>query len=182
MGKTRINCGRLAGMAGFAIIIMAMSAMMAGLKARPAATASPFGKLQGNWRCVRGGCWLKPVGKKRERVNCRVRYNLSGGGKRLSQSIVCRGSFRMKATARIDMQNNGRLSGDWSSYNNHKGRIYGDVSGIARASRISVGISGSNGYRGGMRAVITSPRRHRVTLFENHNGRRIMIGRLVLRR
>jgi len=170
---------RLAGLAVFATIIMAMAFMASLSHARP---SSPFGKLQGNWRCVRGGCWLRPVGKKRERVNCRVRYSLSGGGMRLAQTIVCRGSFRMKATARINMRKNGRVSGSWSSYNNHKGRVSGDASGIASSSRISVGISGSNGYRGGMRAVITSPRRHRVTLFENHNGRRIMIGRLVLRR
>jgi hypothetical protein len=150
-------------------------------QASMAAAKTPFDKLRGGWKCVRGGCWLKPVEGKRERVNCRVRYNVSNGGMNMAQSINCRGSFRMTASSKVSLSRSGRLTGSWTSFNNHTGRISGGASGRARGDKIFVGISGTGGYRGAMRAVIGGSG-HRVTLFQVHNGRRYVVGRLSLRR
>jgi len=149
--------------------------------ASAASKGNPFPKLKGNWKCLRGGCWMRPIGGARERVACRVKYKVGGGGKTLAQRINCRGSIRMNANANVRMRKRSRLSGSWTSYNNHSGRVKGGASGNATSNKVFVGISGTKGFRGAMRAVING-KRHRVTLFQTKNGKRYVVGRLSLRR
>ncbi len=149
--------------------------------AQAASKGNPFPKLKGKWKCVRGGCWVKPIGGDRERVGCRVRYKLGAGGKTITQSINCRGSIKLTAKAKVTLKRNNRVSGSWTSYNNHTGRVSGGASGVTTASKLSVGISSSKGFRGAMRATLNGSR-HLVTLYQVRNGKRHMVGRLSLKR
>ncbi|MCF6199070.1 MAG: hypothetical protein L3J67_06665 [Hyphomicrobiaceae bacterium] len=167
---------------GFAASALSVMLMVAGgASSANAASKSPFPKLKGSWKCVRGGCWIRPVGGSKERVGCRVRYKVSSGGRTIRQAINCRGSIKMTANAKISMRSNGRVSGSWTSYNNHTGRISGGASGTVNARKLFVGVSSSKGYRGAMRAVV-SGKRHTVTLYQTKNGKRHIVGRLSLKR
>jgi len=168
------------GMGTAALSVMLIVAGGTGL-ANAASKGSPFPKLKGNWKCVRGGCWIRPVGGAKERVGCRVRYRVGAGGRSIRQAIQCRGSIKMTANAKVSMKSRGRVAGSWTSYNNHTGRVSGGASGTASSSKLYVGLSSNKGYRGAMRAVI-SGKRHIVTLYQTKNGRRNIVGRLSLKR
>lgn len=167
---------------GFLAAVLSLGLMIVGgvSSAGAAGGGNPFPKLKGNWKCVRGGCWVRPVGGAKERVGCRVRYKVGSGGRSIAQTINCRGSIRVSANARVRMRGNGRVAGSWTSYNSHTGRVSGGASGTVSANRLFVGIS-AKGYRGAMRAII-SGRRHTVNLYQTKNGRRYQVGRLSLRR
>jgi hypothetical protein len=164
--------------AAFAAVVMVAGGASV---ASAAGKGNPFPKLKGTWKCVRGGCWIRPVGGAKERVGCRVRYKVGSGSKSIAQSINCRGSIKMTASAKVRLKKNNRVSGSWSSYNNHTGRTSGGASGNTTSSKLYVGISAANGFRGAMRAVI-SGKRHTVTLYQRKNGKRHIVGRLSLRR
>ncbi len=163
--------------------IVAVMAMIAGgtQTANAASKGNPFPKLKGSWKCVRGGCWVRPVGGAKERVGCRVRYNVGSGGRSIAQSINCRGSIKMTAKASVKMRKGNRVSGKWSSYNNHTGRTSGGASGRTTSSKLYVSISSATGFRGAMRAKV-SGKRHVVTLYQTKNGKRHVVGKLALRR
>lgn len=146
-----------------------------------ASKGNPFSKLKGKWKCTRGGCWIRPIGGSKERVGCRVRYKVGKRGKSITQSIKCRGSIKMTANAKVKLRKRNRVSGSWNSYNNHTGRTSGGASGSTTSTKLFVGISASNGFRGAMRATI-SGRKHKVTLYQSKNGKRHVVGRLSLRR
>ncbi len=166
-------------LAAFATVALVSAGNIAIVEA--AERGNPFPKLKGTWKCVRGGCWIRPVGGAKERVACRVRYKVSGGGRSIAQSINCRGSIKMTASAKVGFKKRNRVAGSWTSYNNHTGRISGGASGTAGANKLFVGISSSKGFRGAMRATI-SGKRHNVTLYQSKNGKRHVVGRLSLRR
>lgn len=166
--------------AAFAAVIM-VTGGASGVSAASKSKGNPFPKLKGNWKCVRGGCWIRPVGGDKERVGCRVKYRVGSGAKSLTQSINCRGSIKMTATAKIRLKKRNRVSGSWTSYNNHTGRSSGGVSGSTTSSKLYVGISSKDGSRGAMSATV-SGRRHKVTLYQVKNGKRHVVGRLSLRR
>ncbi len=171
------------GRLGLVAAVLAALAMVSGgaTSASAGAKGNPFPKLKGKWKCVRGGCWIRPVGGAKERVGCRVRYKVGGGGKSLTQSINCRGSIKMTANAKVRLKKNNRVSGSWTSYNNHTGRISGGASGTTTSTRMHMGISTSSGFRGAMRATVSGSR-HKVTLYQVKNGKRHVVGRLSLRR
>ena len=163
-------------------LLAALLMITAGASTADAASkGNPFPKLKGGWKCVRGGCWIKPVGGAKERVGCRVRYKVGSGGRSISQSINCRGSIKMTASSKVNLKKNNRVSGSWTSYNNHTGRVSGGASGTTTSSRLQIGISGSKGFRGAMRASIGG-KGHKVTLYQTKNGKRHVVGRLSLRR
>lgn len=149
--------------------------------ANAASKGNPFTKLKGKWKCVRGGCWVRPVGGDKERVGCRVRYKVGSGGKSISQSINCRGSIKMTASAKVRLRKRNRVSGSWTSYNNHTGRTSGRASGSTTSSKLHVRISAKDGSRGAMRATVKGSR-HKVILYQTKNGKRHVVGRLSLKR
>ena len=169
----------------FGLIAAAFAAIMmiagGASNASAASKGNPFPKLKGNWKCARGGCWVRPVGGKKERVGCRVKYRVGSGGNSISQSINCRGSIKLTASASVRRKKNGRVSGSWTSYNNHSGRSSGGASGSTTSTNLFVGISSKGGGRGAMRATI-SGNSHRVTLYKTQAGKRHIIGVLSLRR
>ena len=176
-GMSNLNKAGLM-IAAFAAVLM-VAGGSSGVSA--ASKGNPFPKLKGNWKCVRGGCWIRPVNGDKERVGCRVKYKVGSGGKSITQSINCRGSIKMTATAKVRLRKNNRVSGSWTSYNNHTGRSSGGASGSATARKLFVGISSKDGSRGAMSASV-SGKRHKVILYQVKNGKRHVVGRLSLRR
>lgn len=141
---------------------------------------SVFQKLAGNWKCERGGCWVKPVGAKvAERLGCRVNYGVSGAN--LTQSINCKGSIQLNATSKLALSGN-KVSGNWSSYNNQTGRMNGSASGSVTDNRMSVGITANDGQSGAMRAVVGGSGAHTVELYQVRSGKRYKVGQLALTR
>jgi len=140
-----------------------------------------FAKMSGKWKCSTGGCWVKPVDGKKERVACRVNYDVSNGGKTLKQKINCKGGIKLTASSKLYLESGGKVTGDWSSYNSHTGRVKGGATGIARSNKLSLGISGTAGFLGAMR-VNVSGKTLTVSLFETRNGKRHQIGKLKLKR
>ncbi len=165
-------------MAVFAAVLMVV---MGPSVASAASKDTVFSKLSGGWKCVRGGCWVRPVNGAKERVGCRVRYKVGSGGKSITQSINCRGSIKMTARAKVKLRKRNRVSGSWSSYNNHTGHSSGSASGSTTSSKLYVGITSNEGSRGAMRATV-SGKRHVVTLYQRKNGKNHVVGRLSLRR
>jgi hypothetical protein len=144
-----------------------------------AADSGVFQKLAGNWKCQRGGCWVKPVGAKvAERLGCRVNYGVSGAS--LTQSINCKGSIQLTANSKLSQQGN-RVSGSFTSFNNQTGRINGSASGVVTDSRMSVGITADDGKTGAMRATIGTDSQV-VELYEVRSGKRYKVGQLSLTR
>ncbi len=180
-----ITMSGIVRVSSFGLIAAAFAALvMVGAGATGASAASkgnPFPKLKGSWKCVRGGCWIRPVSGSKERVGCRVKYRVGKGGKSIRQSINCRGSIKMTANAKIRLKKRNRVSGSWTSYNNHTGRKSGGVSGTTTSSRLFVGIASKDGSRGAMSATV-SGKRHKVKLYQTKNGKRHLVGLLSLKR
>lgn len=173
--KSVFSAGRLFGLAA-----AALAASVALVGGSPEARADKLlDQLAGNWKCQSGGCWVRPVGGVKERVGCRVNYAVSGSN--MSQSINCKGSIQLTANSKM-AKSGERVSGSWSSYNNHTGRISGSASGVATGNRISVGITANDGKTGAMRANIDGNNRHTVTLYQNEGGKRHVVGILTLSR
>ncbi len=168
---------------GLIAAVFAALTMVAGgaSGASAASKGNPFLKLKGNWKCLRGGCWIRPVNGDKERVGCRVKYRVGAGGKSITQSINCRGSIKMTAKAKVRLRKKSRVSGSWTSYNNHTGRKSGGASGSTTSSRLYVGILSKDGSRGAMSATVKG-KRHKVKLYQTKNGKRHLVGLLSLKR
>lgn len=171
----------LLGSASAAPVADAAAAPAADKAAAPAVgKGNPFPLLDGNWKCVRGGCWVRPVGGVKERVGCRVNYKIEADVS-LSQSINCKGSIQLTASSKVTRSQDGSVSGDWTSFNNHTGRLTGSATGVAEIDRITVGITSKDGKLGAMRTTI-GEKSHTVKIYETVNGKQHQIGNLSLSR
>lgn len=142
-----------------------------------AETGNLFTSLNGNWR---GGGTVSPLGGDKERVACRVKYNVRGSGAQVSQSINCTGTgYRVSATSNFRIKR-GRISG---SFTENGYGVNGSVSGRARGKRASVRLK-SNQFSGGLSIRVSNSRRHSVTItqYDSVRGKYVPIASIRLRR
>jgi hypothetical protein len=96
---------------------------MTALAAAPAWAEQSFDKVAGSWS---GSGSMKPSDGARERVLCKVDYNVRNGGDSVKMNVRCASdAYKMDLSANID-QNGTALSGNWFESQHRQG---GSVSG-----------------------------------------------------
>jgi hypothetical protein len=120
-------------------LIAAAAAGFLGLAMLPGgvqATTSPFTAMSGNWT---GSGVITFAGGNQERIRCRARYDVDGGGSNLGLTLRCAGdsyNFELQSNA---THNNGAVSGNWSENTRH---VSGNIEGRAKGNVISVRVLG----------------------------------------
>lgn len=95
-----------------------------------ALAAGPFDGLAGSWS---GAGTITMATGANERIRCRVRYAVAGGGNSLTQDLRCASdSYQFNLTANVAMRGTA-ISGTWSETSRGVG---GTISGSARAGSI----------------------------------------------
>lgn len=124
---------------GRALAAAAGLAMLA-LAATPAAvqaSGSPFVAMSGNWS---GGGVITLASGTKERIRCRARYDVGGGGSNLDLTLRCASdSFKFELQSNV-AHSNGAVSGTWAETTRMVG---GSIDGNAKGSRIQVRVSGT---------------------------------------
>jgi hypothetical protein len=108
------------------------SLLMTVLAAAPACAEQSFDKVAGSWS---GTGWMKPSDGARERVRCKVDYNVKTGGQSVKMNVRCASdAYKMDLSANID-QNGTALSGNWfESQYRQGGKVSGqNVDGLIEA-------------------------------------------------
>jgi hypothetical protein len=108
------------------------SILMAVLAAAPARAEQGFDIVAGSWS---GGGSMKPSDGARERVRCKVDYNVRSGGQSVKMNLHCASdAYKMDLSANID-QNGSTLSGNWfESQYRQGGKVSGqNVNGVIEA-------------------------------------------------
>lgn len=140
---------------GTAIALVVSGLFAAALPSLSVAQARPFSMLEGDWR---GSGVVSPRGQSRERVVCRLSYNLSGDS--LNQTLDCAGAdYRITATGKFTI-NGDRVSGTWRETQFGFG---GGAVGSIRGDRIFVRISGDR-FQGRMSIQVPNRSRHTVDI------------------
>jgi hypothetical protein len=117
----------------------AATAALFGLAALPGpvqASNSPFPAMSGSWS---GGGTITTSGGNKERIRCRARYDVGGGGSNLDLTLRCASdsyNFELQSNA---VHSNGAVSGTWAENTRHVG---GNIDGSARGNAISLRVSG----------------------------------------
>ncbi|MEM7619006.1 MAG: hypothetical protein AAF228_00910 [Pseudomonadota bacterium] len=131
-----------------------------------AAPKNPFLKLKGSWK---GKGNVKPKDGQPERVSCRVKYDVKGGGTNVTQNINCAGSgYWIKARTSFKYTpGSQRIDGTWSaSYGDKsdpkKRSTTGEISGSYINDVIAIDLD-SEDYSGGM-TIRMSGRTQEVTI------------------
>jgi hypothetical protein len=113
----------------------------AALAQSPSARAQaggPFAEFAGNFHG--GGAVIGSDGH-RERISCRARGGVGGGGSQLSQKIVCASdSYRFDINSNVSAEG-GRVHGQWSE--STRG-VSGSISGHVSEGRFSGGVNGGS--------------------------------------
>jgi hypothetical protein len=108
----------------------------AALPAPVQASSSPFQALSGSWA---GGGTLTMASGTKERLRCRARYDVNGGGSAVDLRLRCASdSFTFELQSNV-AHSNGAVSGTWTETTRHVG---GSIEGSARGNRINVRVSG----------------------------------------
>jgi hypothetical protein len=100
------------------------------------ATQSPFTAMSGAWS---GAGVITLASGNKERIRCRAKYDVDGGGVNLDLMLRCAGdsyNFELQSNA---THNNGAVSGSWSENTRH---VSGNLEGSARGNVISVRVLG----------------------------------------
>ncbi len=108
------------------------SLLMTVLAAAPARAEQGFDTVAGSWS---GGGSMKPSDGARERVRCKVNYNVKGGSQSVKMNLRCASdAYKMDLSANID-QNGSALSGNWfESQYRQGGKVSGqNVNGVIEA-------------------------------------------------
>ncbi len=139
--------------------------------------ANPYLNLKGSWK---GSGTISPSGEKKERVICRVRYNVGGGGRNISQNISCAGTDYKVSVSGDLRYRKGRISG---SFNESHYGVNGRVTGTARNSSVRLKLS-SPEFQGRMSIRVSSKKRHYVTIsqFDQNLRRYVPLASIRLRR
>jgi hypothetical protein len=98
----------------------------------PAYAEQSFDNVAGSWS---GSGSMKPSDGPRERVRCKVEYNLKNAGQSVKMNVRCASdAYKMDLSANID-QNGTALSGNWfESQYRQGGKISGqNVNGVIEA-------------------------------------------------
>jgi len=119
------------------LLIAAAVLFAASFTASPShAQAGPFAGLAGTWSG--GGAVTLDDGSK-ERIRCRARYDVDGGGSSLGLMLRCASdsyNFELQSNA---THRNGAVSGTWAENTRHVG---GNIDGSARGNAINLRVSG----------------------------------------
>ncbi len=130
----------------------ALLALGALLTVSPAhAQSGPFAGMAGSWS---GVGLITPTDGPSERVRCKVRYAVSGGGATLQQDIRCASdSYDVAVTGEVRVSD-GSVSGTWNETNR---KVSGSLSGDARSGLISARVDGP-----GFTAALTIETRNQI--------------------
>jgi hypothetical protein len=106
------------------------------LSATVQASGSPFNAMSGSWA---GGGTITMASGSKERIRCRARYDVAGGGANVDLTLRCASdsyNFELQSNA---THSNGAVSGTWAETTRHVG---GNLEGSARGNAIHVRVSG----------------------------------------
>src|SRR6202166_4204961 len=115
-------------------LILRCSLLMTVLAAAPACAEQGFDNVAGSWS---GSGSMKPSDGARERVRCKVDYNVRNAGQSVKMNVRCASdAYKMDLSANID-QNGTALSGNWfESQYRQGGKVSGqNVDGLRGESR-----------------------------------------------
>lgn len=121
------------------MLTAAVAAGLLSLVALPAsveASSSPFPAMSGSWA---GGGVITMASGSRERLRCRAKYDVDGGGSNVDLTLRCASdsfNFELQSNA---SHSNGAVTGTWSENTRHVG---GNIEGSARGNAIHVRVSG----------------------------------------
>jgi hypothetical protein len=119
------------------------------------AFSSPFTALSGSWS---GGGTITMSSGAKERIRCRARYDVGGGGSNLDLTLRCASdSYNFELQSNV-VSANGAVSGTWAETTRHVG---GNIEGSARGSHINVRVSG---VISAMLAVNTSANQQSISI------------------
>jgi len=125
----RLNSSAICFGAGVACLVLA--------SINPARAEPVFDSLGGTWS---GSGTMKPSDGPREKVRCKVAYNITKPGRSVSLDLRCASdAYKMVLSANID-QNGTDLSGNWFE---HEYRQGGKVSGTNKDGLIEARIEGN---------------------------------------
>lgn len=125
----RLNFSAICLGAGAACLVLA--------SINPARAEPVFDSLGGTWS---GSGTMKPSDGPREKVRCKVAYNITKPGRSVSLDLRCASdAYKMVLSANID-QNGTELSGNWFE---HEYRQGGKVSGTNKDGLIEARIEGN---------------------------------------
>ena len=92
--------------------------------------------MSGSWT---GSGIITTSNGNKERIRCRAKYDVDGGGSNLDLTLRCASdSYNFELQSNV-AHNNGAVSGTWSENTRHVG---GNIDGSARGNAISVRVSG----------------------------------------
>jgi hypothetical protein len=100
------------------------------------ASSSPFPAMSGSWS---GGGVITMASGTRERIRCRAKYDVAGGGSNVDLTLRCASdsyNFELQSNA---THSNGAVSGTWAETTRGVG---GNLEGNARGNAIHVRVSG----------------------------------------
>ena len=100
------------------------------------ASSSPFLAMSGSWS---GSGTITTSSGNTERIRCRAKYDVDGGGSNLDLTLRCASdsyNFELQSKA---IHSNGTVSGTWSENTRHVG---GNIDGSARGNALSLRVSG----------------------------------------
>jgi hypothetical protein len=112
--------------------ILRCSLLMTVLAVAPACAEQGFDNVAGSWS---GSGSMKPSDGARERVRCKVDYNIKNAGQSVKMNVRCASdAYKMDLSANID-QNGTALSGNWfESQYRQGGKVSGqNVNGLIEA-------------------------------------------------
>ena len=120
-------------------LTVAAAAVLVGFAALPGtvqAFNSPFTAMSGSWS---GSGTITTSSGNKERIRCRAKYDVNGGGSSLGLMLRCASdSYNFELQSNV-AHNNGAVSGNWSE---NTRRVGGNIAGSARGNAISVRVSG----------------------------------------
>jgi hypothetical protein len=120
-------------------LIVAAAAALLGLAALPGtvqAFSGPFTAMSGSWT---GSGTITTSSGNKERIRCRAKYDVDGGGSTLDLMLRCASdSYNFELQSNV-AHSNGTVSGNWSENTRHVG---GNIEGSARGNAIHVRVSG----------------------------------------
>lgn len=130
--------GHLYGRLARPLVGVALAGMLSVASAAPSFAAGAFDGLEGSWS---GGGSIKMENGSSERIRCRVRYNVSGGGNSVTQDLRCASdSYTFNLSANIRASGSS-ISGNWSETSRGVG---GNVVGTVNAGSIRAVAEGSS--------------------------------------
>jgi hypothetical protein len=137
------------------VLAAASLAFVTSVSSANVAAASPFAVLAGSWA---GAGTIVTSGGDKERIRCRARYDVDGGGVTVNLTIRCAGdsfNFELQSNA---SHSNGVVSGTWNEVTRQVG---GNIEGNARGGNINVRVSG---IVSAMLAVITNANKQSISI------------------